>query len=406
MTTKPPIQSGEKERIEEITIMRALAFFAIVLQHSIGEYIYRADILPEDAVMLGMLYHFTRYGTLTFVFLSTVILFYNYDASLDYGRFIKRRAQSVLVPFALWTLIYGVFSLQGQLLTKEGWVLLSQQFLTPTYGYQLWFIPMIFQLYLFYPWLARFVQAVRKRLFTWFGVISVRHVTGILLGLGAAYAGLMYWSYYKAAGWAGSVGGIGQVLAGHRTMIVIFYFFYIALGIVCALHLQRWRQWVQQAASWNLFIFIACYIFIGYDLLSAGITPINLNISTYLKPTVFVLIVVQMLLIYAIALQIQKRGGLMQRFLRIAGTYSFGGYLVHALVLALVSRFTRQLSLEGFHLIATVLTFVVVAAASLFIARWLQHSRFAGLFIGAKRRRTSSAEGAGSRRGVASSSYS
>ncbi|MFW5435934.1 acyltransferase [Paenibacillus apiarius] len=406
MTTKSPIPSGKKERIDELTIMRALAFFAIVLQHSIGEYIYRADILPEDAIMLGMLYHFTRYGTLTFVFLSTVILFHNYDASLDYGRFVKRRAQSVLVPFAVWTLVYGVFSLQGQLLTKDGWVLLSKQFLVPTYGYQLWFIPMIFQLYLLYPLLVRFVQAMHERLVKWFGVISVRHVTGLLLGLGAAYAGLMYWSYYKAAGWAESVGGIGQVLAGHRTMIVVFYFFYIALGIVCALHLQRWRHWVQQAASWNLWIFAVCYILIGYDLLSAGVQPINLNISTYLKPTVFVLIVAQMLLIYAIALHIQKRGGIMQRFLQMVGTYSFGGYLAHALVLALVSQFTRKLPLEGLHLIATVLTFVVVAAISLVIARWLQRSPFAAVFIGAKRRKASSAEGTGNRRSVASSSYS
>lgn len=76
-----------KERIDEITILRAFAFFAIVLQHSIGEYIYRPDIPPEQAIFLGMIYHFTRYGTLTFVFLSAVILFYNYDYTVPYGNF-------------------------------------------------------------------------------------------------------------------------------------------------------------------------------------------------------------------------------------------------------------------------------------------------------------------------------
>lgn len=66
-----------KPRIAEWTELRGLAYLAVVLQHCIGEYIYRSDIQQPDSVMLAMLYHLTRFGTPTFVFLSAALLFYN-----------------------------------------------------------------------------------------------------------------------------------------------------------------------------------------------------------------------------------------------------------------------------------------------------------------------------------------
>lgn len=64
-----------KPRIAEWTELRGLAYLAVVLQHCIGEYIYRSDIQQPDSVMLAMLYHLTRFGTPTFVFLSAALLF-------------------------------------------------------------------------------------------------------------------------------------------------------------------------------------------------------------------------------------------------------------------------------------------------------------------------------------------
>ena len=62
------LSDPKKERIEEVTLLRAFAFLAITMQHCIAEYIYRADILQPDSIMLAMLFDFTRFGTPTFVF--------------------------------------------------------------------------------------------------------------------------------------------------------------------------------------------------------------------------------------------------------------------------------------------------------------------------------------------------
>ncbi|MGZ9583924.1 acyltransferase [Paenibacillus marinisediminis] len=357
-----------KPRIDEITVLRALAFFAIVLQHSIGEYIYREDILVQDSIMLGMLYHFTRYGTLTFVFLSTVILFYNYDSTVAYRPFLKRRAQAVLVPYVVWTLIYGLCSLNTELLTADGWIKLLRQFIDPTYGYHMWFILMIFQLYLVFPLLARWVERCHAWAKRRFGEDLRKPLIVLMIGLGGLYALLMDWSYRLAPHLYEHLNPVGKGLLSHRTMFVGMYFFYIAMGIVCSLYLKEWRQGVKKFAGWSLAVFVVGYIYIGYRLLEGGVEPINLNISTYLKPSLFIVITAQMLFMYAAALYILEQGGWLARTLQKIGTYSFGGYLVHALVLSFFAFWTRGIPLEGYHLLAAVLTWIVVASISICIS--------------------------------------
>lgn len=382
MAVQAEKKSRRKPRIEEITILRAMAFCVIVLQHSIGEYIYRPDILPQDAVMLGMLYHFTRYGTLTFVFVSTIILFYNYNSRVAYGPFLLRRAKAVLLPFVIWTFIYGIYILKSELLTAAGWSKLLRQFIDPTYGYHMWFILMIFQLYLVFPWLARGVEFIHAKAKRRYGEDLRKPLLIMMVVMGAAYMLLMDWSYRIAPQWTQGAGTAGTELLGHRTMFAGMYFFYIAMGIVCSLYLKEWRQSVKKMAGWAAVVFVIGYIYAGYQLLSGGIAPMNLNLSTYLKPSIFVLIVSQMIVLYAAALYIMERQGWASLALQQIGTYSFGGYLVHALVLSLVARWTRGLALEGYHLVATIATFAVVFSVSLLIAWGLDKLPFGVWFTG------------------------
>lgn len=47
--------------------------------------------MQSDAIMLVMLFDFTRFGTPTFVFLSGLLLFYNNNGTLSYWPFIQKR---------------------------------------------------------------------------------------------------------------------------------------------------------------------------------------------------------------------------------------------------------------------------------------------------------------------------
>ncbi len=376
-----------KQRIEELTILRAFAFLAIVLQHSIGEYIVREDINRTDSILISLLYHFTRFGTLTFVFISTVLLFYSRSSAAQHSTFLKRRAQGLLIPFALWTLIYSAFILQGDLFTVEGWTKVAQQLINPTYGYHLWFVLMIFQLYFFFPWLLKIVHKVQMRMraitLEKGRKIGKRRIALLVIGIGLLHLALMDWSYRIAPGWTADASGAAAYLLGHRTMFVGMYIFYMALGILCAYRLSEWRKWVQRVLPWSAAVFGAAYLYSSYRLFAGGVDPVNVNISTYLKPSIAILAVSQMLLLYVAALNIVKRQGTLYRCLKWIGTYSFPAYLVHALVLSGVALWTRTLMLEGQHFIVTIVTWIVVAVGSLLLSKMMERMPYGAWLTGA-----------------------
>ncbi|NGM85303.1 acyltransferase [Paenibacillus sp. 7124] len=380
------LPTKKKERIEEITLLRAFAFLAITMQHSIAEYIYRSDILQSDAIMLTMLFDFTRFGTPTFVFLSGLLLFYKNNGKLSYWPFVRKRLVDIYLPFVCWTVIYWI-AVQGvafgQLGNPADWprTLLHELFL-PTYGYHLWFIPMIFQYYLLFPLFVLAIQKVRQKLQAMPGGASFPRVFMIVAAIGALYGILMWLSSNRMPDWATDWGGIWASVLSYRSYYFVFYFFYFLLGAVCAFGLQRWRRFVEDGFIWYGFAFIALYIWQGYEILNHSTETINLNYAGYLRPFTFVLIVSQLLLLYGIIRFVQTRGGAACSIFRFIGTYSFGGFLAHAFVLMLISFITRPLSLTGYHLPAAVLTFALTAAGSIALAKLLSKLSFGRWLVG------------------------
>ncbi|HUC92118.1 MAG TPA: acyltransferase [Paenibacillus sp.] len=378
-----------RERIEEVALLRALAFFAIVMQHSIAEYIYRADILQPDAVMLGMLFHFTRFGTPAFVFLSGVILIYNYSDKLAYGPYLRKRFNDILAPFLAWTVIYWAtisMVMDYSFADLNTWRELGRQLLKPTYGYHLWFIPMIFQFYLLLPLLLKLAAPLRR-----FAMgepdRAVRRTAWLLVLAAAAYGALMWFSYYRAGASASAAGGLWEWLLVNRNMWFVFYFFYFMLGAVCAYGLARFREAAVRSLVWNGLLFIGLYVWIGYELLGLSMEDMKLGASTYLRPVTFLLIVSQLLAAYGAVVVLDRHGGMFKKWLAFIGKHSFGGFLAHAYVLMFVSFYTRQFELAGYHLPAAVLTFVVVAAVSIGLSKAASLLPFGWLLVGAQGRR-------------------
>jgi surface polysaccharide O-acyltransferase-like enzyme len=378
-----------KQRIEEITLLRAMAFMAITMQHCIAEYIYRSDILQPDSIMLAMLFHYTRFGTPTFVFLSGVILFYNYaGTAIRYGSYVKRRFVDIFVPFLCWTLVYwlSVSLFSGQSLTDaDAWRTLAGQLLRPTYGYHLWFILMIFQFYLLLPIFLRIAEPL-KRFATLRPERAVTRTVWILAIAAAAYAGLLWLSYYKA-GVIASWGEPWAWLMEHRSKWFVFYFFYFMLGAVCAYGLARFRELAVSWLALSGLLFIGCYVWVGYELLGLSMDSMKLGLSTYLRPAIFVLIVTQLAAAYALSVLLDRYGGWFKRFMLTIGRHSFGGFLAHAFVLMLAANVTRPLQLAGYHLPVAVATFLVVAAGSIGLARLIGMLPLGHWLVGAQGRR-------------------
>jgi surface polysaccharide O-acyltransferase-like enzyme len=380
-----------KPRIEEWTQLRSLAFLAIVMQHSIAEYIYRADIEPADSTMLTMMYHMTRFGTPTFVFLSAVLMFYNYDGKLNYFAFIRKRLETVFVPFLFWTIVYWLYvrAFTPSFWQKGGqdWGSLLRELVQPQTGYQLWFILMIIQFYICFPLLAALYRGAKNKI----NLLDEGRRTGSVLAVlafaGACYIILLYLSYYRMGYWAGRIGSPWAALVTHRSYSFLMYGFYFVLGAACAANIGNWRAWCTKLLPWCGMVFLGMYIRLGYDVLRGSGETVNLNISTYLKPSTFIIIMAQMLLLYGLLLLLRERNQAFLRLLSWIGTYSFGGYLAHALVIYVIAYFTRPLNLAGSHLPFALLTFALTVLASLGISYALSRMPGARWIVGAGRRK-------------------
>lgn len=356
-----------RERVNEWALLRGFAFLAVVMQHSIGEYIYRSGSIQADSIMLGMLYHFTRFGTLTFVFLAGAILFYQYGDGRKYRLVIVKRIGDIYIPFVVWTIIYWIVMqliFNVSLFRADSLQDIVQQLFAPTNGYHLWFVIMIFQFYLLFPffrWLGKQFQT--RLLDNRSPQEQQKHIVVMLIIIGILYGWLMWLCYYAMPTW--NVQGIWKIILDHRTSEFIFYFFYFVLGGICGSAIQRWRAIILKILPWTVFSFLIMYIWLGYDLLRFDPVAINLNVSTYLKPTTFLAVLSHMLLMYGLALLLVERQGVIVRFLQWCGRYSFGGYLSHALILMGVSYFTRQITVPGLNLLLTILTFMIVAPTAI-----------------------------------------
>ncbi|MBB6023184.1 surface polysaccharide O-acyltransferase-like enzyme [Paenibacillus sp. JGP012] len=365
----------KKQKIAEWTELRGLAFLAIVMQHNIAEYIYRTDIEQPDSVMLTMIYHLTRFGTPTFVFLSGALLFYHHrHAKPNYVRFIRKRFGDIYMPFIIWTLIYW---LAVRVFTPGFWSSgmtdlgsFVRELFLPQTGYHLWFVLMIFQFYILFPLFLSGAHAVRKWLESkrHSRLTSGQRTLAIILAAAAMYVWLMKWSYYDMSGWTDLLSEPWSSLLEYRSYSWIMYWFYFLLGAVCAWAVESWRSWATKALPWTIIVFIMMYIWLGYDVLRGSEDTMNLNISTYLKPSTFIIIMAQMLMFYGLLALSRNKDLGFRHLLAWIGRYSFGGYLVHALVIYAIAYFTRPLQLSGWHLLATVLSFAITVVTALGIS--------------------------------------
>ncbi|MCP1135597.1 acyltransferase [Paenibacillus polysaccharolyticus] len=363
----------KKPKIAEWTELRGLAFLAIVMQHNIAEYIYRPDIEQPDSVMLTMIYHLTRFGTPTFVFLSGVLLFYHHrHTKPDYPRFIGKRFGDIYMPFFIWTLIYW---LAVRVFTPTFWTSgmpdlgsFVHELFIPQTGYHLWFVLMVFQFYILFPLFLAGAHAVRKRLDNLKRFTPKQVTLTIILVAALFYLWLMKWSYYDMADWTQWWPEPWSSMLEYRSYSWLMYWFYFFLGAVCAWTVESWRNWTMRMLPCMIAVFVAMYIWMGYAVLRGSEDTMNLNISTYLKPSTFISIMAQMLMLYGFLVLLHGKNLWFQRLLTWIGRYSFGGYLVHALVIYAIAYVTRPLHLSGWHLPVTIISFIVTVVTALGIS--------------------------------------
>lgn len=159
----------KKERIDELYVTRALAILGVLIVHATS---FPITELSSKSSFFGI-YTFSntffRFGTTTFIFLSSFVLFYSYyhrpfTLSLI-GNFYKRRFLYIIIPYILFSLIYFLyhFPYYSSVFTNmEMLKLFLSQLAKGEAAGHLYFVFISIQLYILFPLLLLFFKRFPK----------------------------------------------------------------------------------------------------------------------------------------------------------------------------------------------------------------------------------------------------
>ena len=371
---------AHKERITEIELLRGMAFLAVALQHSVAHYSVVQEIGLQDGVLMTLWIMMAKFAVPVFIFITGMVLFYNYEGHFNYLTFLKKRLSDIIIPYFFWSLIY--FSLNygwTEGFIQQGWKWILMLFTGKT-SYHLWYVVMIFQFYLLFPVFRYLILKVRT-------MIPPRTYVGILLCLGLLFIWL-----------TDNIFTIGDLMANFKIPVItamftkyvdrnfLFFLFYFVLGACAGLRPDLWREWIRKGKN----LYVSCFtLFFGYytyivveSFQTANGLAITFNAVNLLRPLIVIFLVSSICVFYLLAMKMNERGRMRSnQFLLSIGKYSYGAYLAHALMLRVSYRFDAALFAHWPVILRTFMSYVICVLFSYFVIMLVSKVPF-GKWIG------------------------
>jgi peptidoglycan/LPS O-acetylase OafA/YrhL len=211
---------GTRKRLDHIDAMRPVKQVGVVSTHTL---LFFAPLTAAVAVGASLqLLHVTREA---FLFVSACMLAYSVRdlPGIDHRTFWRRRFALVAVPYLLWTVIYFFMTIGSDPGTVGGDAA-HLLYLVGTGYYQLYYLLVLLEFYALFPLCLILVRR------------TAGHHGRLLLASGAAQVVLvsvMHWGLAPA--W----------MTGYwATREVTSYQFYLIAGMVMALHLDEFHNWL------------------------------------------------------------------------------------------------------------------------------------------------------------------
>lgn len=303
--------------------LRGLAIVAVITIHLLASFdnIYR--LTNHNWYIFTVIDQLSRFSVPLFVTLSGYGFWEKYlHTNLRVWNFIYRQASKLLPLYLLASLVsYIVF------LIIPTWRVASTpssflvQIMTGRADYQLYFVPMIFQLYLLFPLLRKLVQK-----YPWSSLIS---------------AGVFELSLYYIFTMQDLPQQLSKYLASDQQQYVWFFtwIFYFILGM----HLARIVAWIRYSAIRVFALFVTTTLSLilvssnAISNLSSGLDPIIALRFTRIDILIYATFTIMSLFVLSSLIQ-NRAKSVTHKFIKI-GTVSYPIYLFHTLVLRLIFAF-------------------------------------------------------------------
>jgi peptidoglycan/LPS O-acetylase OafA/YrhL len=342
-----------EKRMREFDIIRAVAALSVIAIHLTASYV-------KDLALAQYWNELMRYAVPLFVILSGLVL-YHVDLGgrkqLNYLAFQRKRLTKVLVPYAAWTALY-IYYTARQVWREMGWDgawriadTLPEHLRYGTGHYHLYFLIITMELYVLYPLLRAWMK---------------RQPLSLLL---ASFA----WTAYSQT----------MIYLHHKTWKIYHFphwIFYFVLGMYVAQHRKTIQKWLRGKEVWTGLLWLASFALLYWD----G-TQSNTHYSSA-KPTVMLYAVTSFFFFWSVAARVAGIKGGIGKGLDWLSTHSFLIFLLHPLVLNLLSEQTEKYGyphiwdglagMAGLYVCTVVLTCLGVAVISRIpLTQWIGATR-------------------------------
>ncbi len=314
MTTK----TNKKKKIEEIVIARAISILAVLMVHSTSVTV--VTLLPDSSSFsfYNAVNTFFRFGTPTFILLSSLVLFYSYYhrplTKERIKRFYSNRLMYILVPYVLFSFIYIYVNsnyFANFASSSDFWATFIDKLSLGKAHPHLYFVFISVQFYLMFPlflYLLKRWPAWTKHLI-WLGfVIQWAYV------LGNHY----FWKYENTGS------------------ISLSYMSYYLTGAFIGIYYTEIKTWAK-SRSWAPALIVASWVAaVGFHLYvwhSTRVWGIGFDSKLYSFAWNIHTFTTALVVLLASSWIIKKAPTALNRILILIGNLSFGIYLIHPLFL-------------------------------------------------------------------------
>ena len=308
------LRTPTARHLDQVDLLRLLTFSAVIAVHSIDFTQTDASRVAAGTLML------LQFGRAVFFALTGFVLVHSTRGrTVDARPFWRRRFLYVLVPYAVWTVVYYVFGELTSTAPDLSWSVLGGHLLAGDAQYHLYFLLVTMQLYLVFPWLVRFVRATARQAWWVLGAVAVADVAWL--------AELQYGT--APAGWPSQ-------LWVRSYELLPTYAVYVLIGCYAAIHFDRVSDLVARHAG-ALAAAGAAGLALGEAVYAVqlGADPPRLA-GAVLQPAVMAASLGALLILVVVCERWAAGRQSGSRFVQRASDISFGVYLAHPLVLTIL----------------------------------------------------------------------
>ncbi|MEI4829916.1 acyltransferase [Bacillus sp. FJAT-53711] len=336
----------------EFKVLQSITFLAVVLQSSLLYTMNQGNLVIEQSIIIGMLFNLAKFSAPAFIFIVGFHLISQYTKQMLYTQYIYEKTTSLLTPYFFWSIVYLFMTKHIPSLWE-----VVHSLLLGTAAPHLWYVVMMFQIHLLFPLLCFVFHWFHRR------IHNKQDAYRYTFAFALIYFLLMWFSSHYIFN--------GEKLTKFTTLhytdrSFLFYSFYFVMGGIAAVALRAWRIFVFKHIPLFTALFFALFLFINYQLFNFyGANTIRLTVVTYLKPSMFIYIVCEIMILYALSVTIAQYRTFLYKALRFIGNFTYGAYLAHFFFLNISVKLLSFFALPANSILYSICLFSCTAILSL-----------------------------------------